>query len=160
MGFAWGTYHWTLQGLQFFLLQRGAGRTAIRRAHMGGLVVGISTFFPVYFFYCDGTRVLGIATFLCWNLALIAIAGSVVFLPRRLLFRRPAAVQYAKFFLVVRVLDLVGTAIRHYIDLGFCLELFSQWVLFGVAEPFVVYRALQLVRAPHPDPLARPPRPA
>eukprot|EP01048_Picozoa_sp_COSAG05_P019698 COSAG05_NODE_3157_length_2280_cov_1.279688_1_plen_245_part_00 len=44
VGLDWGLYHWTLEGLAFFLMQKGAGARALRRALRRSTVIGAAFF--------------------------------------------------------------------------------------------------------------------
>lgn len=142
LGFSWAGYHWTLEGTAFFLQQRSAGGSAVRRSVLRGACTGLITWVLVTLSYRYGRNLLGIVALCTWNVVLMALYSAFVCLPPTMLHRRPALRTFAIFFVIVHATDLVGNALFYWSDLGLCLELFAQWVVIGVAEPFIVYNAM------------------
>lgn len=108
MALAWGGYHWTLEGLAYLLIQRGAGSLAQSRANRFGLTAAAFTAICVFVFYRWGATTYGVVALSFWNVVLASFYGAVWLLPASVLYRRPAAYSYARFFFVVRIVDLAG----------------------------------------------------
>lgn len=90
----WAVEHFFLEGVAFFLLQKGAGRSAMRRAARYAAAWALFTWGCVFvFFRYDYNVVYG-----TWSLISVAFYMYISLTSTKRLFRRPGLDWYARFF--------------------------------------------------------------
>lgn len=196
----WAVFHVVLEGLALFLMQKGAGARAYRRALKYSLVWGAFTFClilvqewmrssPVTGTGCaadlygvtrehatDPALESGVDAevdpavridalkasltlressdlVLFWHLLLVAFYGALRFAPQQRLLRRPAAIFYSSFMLLLRTIYVVALLLertrgntqnaRNVRGVGFCMYTAGHLVLFSIVEPLWVLMTLQ-----------------
>ena len=149
-GFAWGSYHFLLEGLGFLLMQQGCGRFALRRtlcfATFWGLTIGAAQTFAFYsppqsgLEFCTGF-VWDAVLFLVYTVLWLFPAGGLPCAP----ILRPALVRiYAPFWSIFHLISCVSLLLKYVgFDIGICIELIGVLLPFALVKPFVVYFTLR-----------------
>jgi hypothetical protein len=131
-----------MAGLAFLLMQQSCGTNAARKA---------SRIAVIWCILC--TLLVLVATFkvgsISWIVFMLLEGGLVVFyllvwlLPYSVLFRRPAAISYSRFW-VCWHLGIFTSNLLVYLDVdaGFCVSLFLDWGICGFLKPLVVFYTL------------------
>jgi serine/threonine protein kinase len=149
-GFAWGSYHFVLEGIAFLLMQQGCGRFALRRtlcfATFWGLLVFAAQTFSFYGAPDTGLQFLtgfvwDVGLFMFYTILWLFPAGGLPCAP----IVRPALVRiYAPFWSVFHLISSVSLLLEYTgFDVGVCIELIGVLLPFAVVKPFVVYFTLR-----------------
>ena len=144
-GLVWGLSHFISEGVAVFLMQHGAGfgtiGVAVRRGAFAALLTAGA--YTVRFLLPSDSYV-GLGLMLLWEVVLVAFYGALLLAPETWVHRRPAAMPYALFWLLLRLVHLpsMGLVFWSY-DAGYCVEMVEQ-TLFSALFPFVAYRVLLL----------------
>lgn len=136
--------HFIIEGTAFLLMQKGCGSNAGKIAFKYALIWALTTYIMKYFIFSSGGWE-GNVIEMVWNFIMAAFYIAVWVVPQKNLYRRPAAIYYAKFWTYYRALAVIITImmfVRATADLGSCGYIIVQVVLFSVIEPFVVYWTL------------------
>ena len=88
--------HVVSEGIAFLLMQKGCGYYAFKRASKYALLWGLITYAMYIFVYFQNPRASEV--FISWNGLLLLFYVSLWFTPMNCLYRRPAAVLFAKIF--------------------------------------------------------------
>lgn len=90
---------------------------------------------------------------LLWHVLLLVFYGALRFAPQQRLSRRPAAIFYASFMLLLRTIYVVSMllerlrgdsqSVQNARGVGFCLYTGGHLVLFSIVEPIWVFMTLQ-----------------
>ena len=150
--FGWAFYHFVLEGLGFFLCQRGAGVGALARAGwfggIVGLVIGVAQFMVYqseWFFSVKDSTWFSIPVLCTYETALFVWYLCMYALPDRMFFRRKAAKFYALYWVLYKPVYIVTVCLMYErIDVGYCLYIVFTDAIFGLLKPWVVYRTLQI----------------
>jgi hypothetical protein len=137
--------HFMLEGLAIALCQYGCGFGAAKDSMLKALLWAVFTFvcFLIRFGRVDSD--LARAAELVWQVSLGVFYYALWLLPRKYLYRRPAALIYSRFWAVFRTFCIVGDifydyGVNHHIrDVGNCMEILFFFYLYVVFKPFVVY---------------------
>jgi len=144
-GLASGFAHSVIEGLAFFLLNRSAGKKALRISILGGVLVGTLTFGLQFGSLYSDDVATSIAIGMTRETLLLLFFVYLSLAPISFTFRRPALKYYALFWALYRIDSMVMQGITFFgIDLGICLYYLSVQIVFGIISPFVIYRTLML----------------
>ena len=125
--------HVISEGIAFMLMQRGCGYYAIKRTACYAFAWGVATYlFLTYTFY---QKKGSFEVFVVWNTILLVFYVCLWFLPLDYLFRRPAAMQFAKIFTVYHGVMLVSMIFEYYFTSVHIPCMFFYNFLF--IEPFL-----------------------
>jgi hypothetical protein len=144
-GLVWGVSHFISEGVAVFLMQHGAGFGTIGVAVRRGAVAALLTAgaYTVKFLLPSDSYV-GFGLMVLWEVVLVAFYGALLLAPETWVHRRPAAMPYALFWLLLRLVHLPSTGLVFWsYDAGYCVEMAEQ-ALFSALFPFVAYRVLLL----------------
>jgi hypothetical protein len=144
--------HMVVEGVAFMLMRKGVGWKAAKDSFWLALLWGVITLFlklgslttgwlPDFETYTLVSYVLNVF----WELALLLFYLALWLLPKKLLFRRPAALWYAKFWTLFRVASITINALIYVSQtrwIGNCLSVYGLLLLFSCLEPTVVYFTL------------------
>lgn len=138
--------HIVLEGVAFLLMQKGCGKYAAWNASKLMLVWGIITLIANIIGYSPGFEV-SIAALLTWDACILVFYFLLWVLPQNRLFRRPAAIPYAKFWFFFRVLEisLYSMSQAHQpiaSQIGKCGYVFGPLLIFTIFQPIVMYWTL------------------
>lgn len=146
--FMWAAQHAITEGVAFLLMQKGLGRHAAKQTLKLMTVWFIVTWVDKIIVYLllskDKT---GAALFFqsLWEMTLFIFYLLLWLTPEKKLFRRPAAINYAKFWTAFRVLSFI-CAVVYYVpassDFGFCMIILGPVFGFAILEPLIVYYTL------------------
>jgi hypothetical protein len=157
VGLDWGLFHFVLEGVTFFMMQKGAGVRAFRRALRRSTLIGVALFFIAFISTWlqsvgSQTALLGAETEseiaqlmqLSMSMGLLVFYAVIRFARSTLFFRRPALRGYAQFWLVLRGLYLLAYTLRKLeFDIGFCCDVLAQNVVFSILSPIALFAALR-----------------
>lgn len=133
--------HAVVEGVAILLMQKGLGRNAAMRAGKYTLVWSLATFLLIYGIYTD-SKALSFSLSVIWNLILIVFYGLLWKFPMKHLYRRPAAIFYAKFWFIFRTVYLLSSILQ-YISATFaagnCMYVFAGLYVYVLFHPFVLY---------------------
>lgn len=82
---------------------------------------------------------------LFWDLTLVVFFASLAFLPATVLYRRPSAYSYCKFWTFSRTVQFIGDILIYPtldISAGHCFNIMSGSGFLSIFAPYIVYRAL------------------
>lgn len=137
--------HIVLEGVAFLLMQKGCGKYAAWNASKMMGVWGIITLIANVVGYSPGLQVSTIAL-LTWDSSILIFYFLLWVLPQNRLFRRPAAIPYAKFWFFFRVLEitLYSMSQAHSVasQIGKCGYVFGPLFIFTIFQPIVMYWTL------------------
>ena len=164
----WALFHVVLEGLAFFLMQKGAGGRAFRRAVKYSSAWGVVTFLAVFeqqklkfqpkaqggsscepaAFISRDAAWNANGVMLMWNILLTVGYAMLRFAPEKWLSRRPAAKFYASFMLVLRATYVFSLSLQELENetvrqAGFVLYSVGHFILFSFCEPLCVWLTLQ-----------------
>lgn len=158
IGIIFGFEHFVIEGIAFILLQFGCGFQSRKTAAKWSLVWGIVTAFVQFCQFRYGSnRVSSVIVNGLWNFVLIVFYGCLWIAPMRTLFRRPALINYARFWCLYRILVFVASILvvvtntdannTSQYTVGFrdfcgCLYVVGALVIFAITKPYVIYSAL------------------
>ena len=105
------------------------------------LLISCPPIFKVY------TQSLGasVAVLMIWEMMLFYFYFCLWILPLRRLYRRPAAIQYAKFWCLYRAGEIISTVLKLIpVTHGFsnCLFVFCYLFPFAILQPWILYYTL------------------
>ena len=151
VGLRWGIFHFTFEGLTFFMMQKGAGTRAFVRALKWSTMLGVCLFVIVSAAELaqiapDGSSdyVLGQWLYLGIRAALVMFYVAVRFAPSTWFFRRPACRNYASLQLLWRASTLSSSVLELLrIDFGWCLYAAVNYLIFAGIAPLAFYAALR-----------------
>lgn len=101
--------HMVIEGVAFLLMQKGLGFYAARKAFVRAVVWGAVTFLVYFVSFRGNSEVLGFIAQLLWGLALVVFYLLLWITPERRLFRRSAAIDYAKYWFIFRSIAVLST---------------------------------------------------
>lgn len=156
IGLDWGMFHFVLEGLTFFLMEKGAGARALRRALGRSILIGICLFFVG--FCSELLKIPGSQT--SWSdesevevahalqnlmsVGLLLFYAVIRFSPSTLFFRRPALQMYSTFWITYRSVFTFAYVLRQLeVDATFCCMRLAQTVIFDWCSPLAVYFTLR-----------------
>jgi small-conductance mechanosensitive channel len=139
--------HMVLEGVVFLLMQKGCGKYAALKAGRMILYWGIITLIANIIGYSPNLGHLSLAAQLCWDSSLLVFFFLVWVLPQNNLFRRPAAIPYARFWFFFRVLEITLYCMSQSVDhqarlIGQCGYVFGPLFIFTIFQPIVMYKTL------------------
>jgi hypothetical protein len=139
--------HGVTEGIAILLLQKGCGSHAAKTALKYTMVWMFVTFSTFFFVFKGGFDVSDIAYVVSvfWDGCLSLFYIVLWLCPRKRLFRRPAAILYARFWAVFRMISIAvsclefNSASTDYADCGY---LFLWLVAFPCMQPMISYITL------------------
>ena len=88
---------------------------------------------------------MAFAVDIIWGLVLWFFYLALWLTPKKRLFRRPAAIYYAKFWFNFATMNVIATILMFneatILD-GACIEVVGATLLFGIFEPLIAYYTL------------------
>eukprot|EP00981_Chlorochromonas_danica_P012383 scaffold4868_cov135-Ochromonas_danica.AAC.2 len=141
----WGVQHTVNEGVSLLLMQKGLGINAAKRALRPALLWGTFTFFIQLAIYAT-RREISLSLTLVWNMMLWGFYVTLWLAPNKRLYRRPAALFYAKFWVVFHLIPITA-CILDFASLfseGFCLFVFGNLFPYVILQPGVLYYTLLL----------------
>ncbi len=140
----WGVQHMLLEGVAFLLMRKGLGYNTAKYTFRWALAWGLTTF-VIEAGINSQLNVFSLALDLVWEFSILIFYFILWVTPQRHLFRRPAAIMYAKFWFFFRLVT-VTARILSYNDYtkpaGSCTYVFGSLIVFAVFEPLVLYYTL------------------
>lgn len=143
----WALQHAVTEGVAFLLMQKGLGKHAGKQTLKWMLMWFLITLgikLAVYK-YADENVYVSFSFEAVWEIALFVFYATLWLTPEKQLFRRPAALKYAMFWTLFRVLTFICTII-YFIpatsSYGFCMIMLGPVFIFAVFEPLIVYYTL------------------
>lgn len=138
--------HVVLEGVAFLLMQKGCGKYAAWNASKMMFVWAIITLVANIIGYSPGFEVSTIAL-LTWDSTILIFYFLLWVLPQNRLFRRPAAIPYAKFWFFFRVMEISlysMSQVQHSVasQIGKCGYVFGPLFIFTIFQPIVMYWTL------------------
>jgi hypothetical protein len=139
--------HGVTEGIAFLLLQKGCGNYAAKSA-LKYTVVWMITTFSIFFFVFRGGFDVGDVAYIVsvfWDGCLSFFYIVLWLCPRRRLFRRPAAILYARFWAVFRLISIAVSCLEfnpRSTDYADCGYLFLWLIAFPCLQPYISYRTL------------------
>ena len=138
--------HVVLEGVAFLLMQKGCGKYAAWNASKLMIVWAIITLTANIIGYSPGFQISTIAL-LTWDSTILIFYFLLWVLPQNRLFRRPAAISYAKFWFFFRVLEISLYSMsqsKHSIatQIGKCGYVFGPLFIFTIFQPIIMYWTL------------------
>lgn len=143
---AWTFQHAVIEGIAFMLMQKGCGVHAAKTAGFRTLVWCTVTFVMQMIVYYFGGIISILAQGL-WSLMMLVFYGALWKLPRKNLFRRPAAIHYAQFWFWFRLLFIISFTLassgeKTLAEIGACGHVFGPLLLFALLQPGLCYWVL------------------
>mmetsp|Transcript_3268 Transcript_3268/g.5093 ORF Transcript_3268/g.5093 Transcript_3268/m.5093 type:complete len:918 (-) Transcript_3268:180-2933(-) len=143
---AYAIQHMVLEGVAFLLMQHGCGSHAAFVSIRYTLVWCAVTLMCMYIYYAS-IPTLSPVVYCLWSLTLIGFYFLLWVLPVRILYRRAACVQYAKFWCVYRSLVLVFTGMillpeSAISEAGSCGYTVIGLIFYAVCHPMILYSSL------------------
>eukprot|EP00053_Salpingoeca_punica_P018688 m.184243 g.184243 ORF g.184243 m.184243 type:complete len:825 (-) comp17484_c2_seq6:583-3057(-) len=152
---SYGFYHATFNAIGLFLAQKGCGRNSIRMAILGGAFWG-----------CIVIVIQGVAFrahiwahshSMAWAVCLLVGVELLPALCYMLLAftpiswteplgieRRPGIIFFSRFWALYLPTVAVALALSaNSIDAGYCINIFGNWLIFGLIKPVAVYVSLR-----------------
>jgi hypothetical protein len=143
---AWTIQHAVIEGIAFMFLQRGCGTNAAIASSKVTFVWCLITFGLQLIVYQSGGTTAVLAQVI-WSFFMLIFYFALWLAPQTILFRRPAAIQYAQFWFWFRLVTIVlyifqGTNDPTLSSIGTCGYIFGPLLIFPLAQSFVCYWAL------------------
>lgn len=142
----WALQHMVVEGVAVLLMQKGLGMNAAVRTFKIIFVWGLITLFVQWAVY-NAQRVPAFVLNVLWNAVLVVFYLVLWLTPRKYLYRRPAAMLYAKFWTFFRSIALLATIFffaketQHFAN---CVYTFGSLFPFALFEPLIMYYVLLL----------------
>jgi hypothetical protein len=138
--------HIVLEGVAFLLMQKGCGKYAAWNASKMMAIWAILTLAANVIGYSPGFKV-SIAALLTWDASILVFYFLLWILPQNRLFRRPAAIPYAKFWFFFRVGEISLYSLSQANDatagdIGRCGYVFGPLFIYTIFQPVVMYWTL------------------
>ena len=95
--------HMVIEGIAFLLMQKGCGQNATIRAGKFTACWGVVTFFVTFAIFRK-SQLVAVVLEVLWGLLLIVLYYTLWLAPQKHLFRRPAAIIYARFWSIFRTI--------------------------------------------------------
>lgn len=137
----WALQHVVVEGVAVLLMQKGLGMNGAIRTIKIVSVWGLITLFVQWASY-TAVEETSFALDLFWNFVMIFFYLALWLIPQKKLYRRPAAIFYAKFWTMFR-LFVVLTTFLFYIPetriVANCFYTFGSLFPFTILEPLVLY---------------------
>ena len=144
-GFMWCFQHGVIEGIAFLLIQKGCGGHATESAGKLTLVWMTITFIMFVIIFKENGTLFGQIFELLYDFILLVFYGCLWFMPQRRFFRRPAAINYAKFWLYYRIITIFINLLFFFKDTvtwASCGYIFASLGLFALFQPVVCYWTL------------------
>eukprot|EP01035_Chromulina_nebulosa_P034472 gene34472-46257_t len=140
----WALTHLVTEGVAVLLMQKGVGFNAAEKTVRITSIWVIFTFCAYMLVY---TQSLGasVAMLMIWEMMLFVFYLCLWILPLRRFYRRPAAIQYAKFWCLYRAGEIISTILKLIpVTHGFsnCLFVFCYLFPFAILQPWILYYTL------------------
>ncbi len=136
--------HCVMEGVAFLLMQKGCGSYAVKRAGCYTAAWGILTLLLYYYSFKSGGFLFDMLDEF-WNVAMLVFYGVLWLAPQTRLFRRPAAILYAKFWTFYRIAVIAINLLFFFSEtdnLGACGYILVSLLFLSVAQPLVCYWTL------------------
>jgi hypothetical protein len=138
--------HIVLEGVAFLLMQKGCGKYAAWNASKLMAIWAAITLTANVIGYSPGYKV-SIVALLTWDASLLIFYFLLWILPQNRLFRRPAAIPYAKFWFFFRVVEITLYSMSQVSDplaaqIGRCGYVFGPLFVFTIFQPIIMYWTL------------------
>ena len=143
---AWASQHAVIEGIAFMFLQRGCGTNAVIASTKLTVVWCLITFgLQLIVYQSQGTT--AVLAQVVWSSFMLIFYCGLWLAPQSMIFRRPAAIQYAQFWFWFRLVTIVlyvfqGTTNPTLSAIGACGYILGPLLFFTLAHPFVCYWAL------------------
>ena len=140
---AFSLQHAVMEGIAFLLMQKGCGNFAAARAGRWTVMWCGITLVANLIGHARSIRHAVVVQGL-WSFSMLVFYLLLWVLPQNRLFRRPAAVPYAKFWFWFRVVELVlfvMSQLKQFTpqQIGRCGYVFGPLLIFTVFQPLVMY---------------------
>jgi hypothetical protein len=138
--------HAVMEGIAFLLMQKGCGKYASRSAGKWTATWCVVTLFANVLSHSRHIPA-AVAIQIIWSASMLVFYFWLWLAPQNRLFRRPAAIPYAKFWFFFRVLELTFfsmSQVPQYTpnNIGKCGYVFGPLLIFTLFQPVVMYVAL------------------
>lgn len=134
----WTLQHFVTEGVAILLMQKGLGVNALKKALKYTLVWSFYFLFNQLAVYHTSESV-SFASNIIWQSLLILFYLLLWLAPQKRLYRRPAAIIYAKFWVFIRSINIIST-IMFYLDLsaGNCFYGLGTLLPYVFFEPTIL----------------------
>jgi hypothetical protein len=138
----WALQHSITEGVAVLLMQKGLGRNGAIRTMKIVTSWGLISLFVQWAGY-NASLYASVTIEIIYNLFLISFYMALWLVPLKNLYRRPAAIPYAKFWAIFRIVALLN-AVFYAIPateytVAECFYTFGTLYPFALLEPFVMY---------------------
>lgn len=140
----WAAQHVVIEGIAFLLMQKGCGQHAARQAARYALLWGILTFLVMYYTFTVDVIIGGVLA-IFWDCLMLIFYLALWHAPEEKIFRRPAAVLYAKFWSIYRFTTISVNILIFFPqtdNIASCGVVIVQIALFAILQPLVCYWTL------------------
>lgn len=143
---AWAVQHFVVEGIAVMLMQKGCGRgSAVKAARVTIIWAGITFVLQIMAYTTAG--ITSITAQCIWSSMLLIFYFCLWKLPQNRLFRRPAAIFYARFWFWFRVVTLTCYGLAEsrtevLSAIGSCGYAFGPLLGFTILQPYVCYWTL------------------
>ncbi len=140
----WSLQHFCLEGVAFMLMQKGLGINSAKTVLIRALAWGVVTFI-VQVVINKSLSLTSLMGDLAWSFVMLVFYFCLWVVPQKHLFRRPAAILYARFWFFFRLITMIGrilTFIPESRPEGECTYVYGSLLIFALCEPFVLYYTL------------------
>lgn len=140
----WGAQHFVIEGVALLLMQKGLGVYAARRSLRLAALWGLFTMWVQYISYRFAYAGVGFIR-AAWSFALLFFYLTLWKIPMRHLFRRPAAIPYAKVWFLFRLAETICDGMIRFKRshaVGQCLYTFGPFLIFALFQPYITYKTL------------------
>ena len=137
----WTLQHMIVEGVAILLMQKGLGRNAAFRALRLVILWGIFSLM-VHWAEYSGQGLTAFMLDVAWGVIILVFYGVLWLMPQKNLYRRPAAIFYAKFWFFYRIaVTIIGSMffIEQTEPVAECFYIFGSLFSFAVLEPLVLY---------------------
>jgi len=143
--FVWSLQHGIIEGVAFLLMCKGCGRMAVQQAGRRTAAWMFFSFGLYFLFFSSPSAVVGDSAQLFLDLLLLVFYSSLIFLSQKNLFRRPAVIFYAKFWLFFRIVSTTIHILFFFpstVDDASCSYDFFRLLFYALAQPLISYHTL------------------
>jgi serine/threonine protein kinase len=136
--------HMIIEGVAFLLMQKGCGQHAARAAAKWSAMWGIATFILMFFIFHNGGDI-AVLLEIVWDMLMFLFYIFLWLAPQKRLFRRPAAILYARFWTIYRTATVIINCtllFKSTENTGACGYIFVSFFFLSIMQPLVCYWTL------------------
>lgn len=141
----WSLQHAVIEGIALLLMQKGCGTFAEKRAGRLILCWTLLTFCAMSFVFYYNTSSFSVIIQILWDFILVIFYFFLWKAPLEHLFRRPAAIEYAKFWTLYRLSAVLVNILNGFPqteDFSYCGYIVVRLLILSIFQPWVCYWTL------------------